>query len=220
MATTTKEEPKRSLAAKLAAIGNEIGIVAKTGKNDQQKYDFIEYAVVSGKIRSILDKYKVSIMPQVDDYEVHEVTNKYGNVGYHYTLKMSFLIKDGESDEQYERKWLSEAVDYGDKSINKAETAGTKYFYMRLFNISEKGDKEADQDMPEMVKPNKTESVSAAEYKRLDFDEVKQGLAVLDDLYSVNKYAQDINNQYPHMTDNQRNAIKKIFDQKHKEYMK
>ena len=217
---TTNEEPKLSLAAKLAAIGNEIGIVAKTGKNDQQKYDFIEYAVVSGKIRSILDKHKVTIMPQVDDYEVSEVTNKYGNVGYHYTLRMSFLIKDGESDEQYERKWLSEAVDYGDKSINKAETAGTKYFYMRLFNISEKGEKEADQDTPEMVKLNQTESHSASEYKRLNFDDVKETLATLNDLYSVNKYGQELNNQFPHMTENQRNALAKIFDQKRKELAK
>lgn len=220
MATTTNEEPKLSLAAKLAAIGNEIGIVAKTGKNDQQKYDFIEYSVVSGKIRSILDKYKVTIMPQVDDYEVSEVTNKYGNIGYHYTLRMSFLIRDGESDEQYERKWLSEAVDYGDKSINKAETAGTKYFYMRLFNISEKGEKEADQDTPEMVKLNKTESQSSSDYKRLDFDEVKETLAALDDLYSVNKYGQELNNQFPHMTENQRNAIAKIFEHKRKELAK
>lgn len=214
-----ENETKQSLASKLAAIGNEIGIIAKTGKNSQQNYDFIEYAVVSGKLRSLLDKYKVSIMPQVDDYAVEEVTNKYGNIGYHYTLRMSFLIKDGESDEEVERKWLSEAIDYGDKSINKAETAGAKYFYMRLFNISEKGEKEADQETPEVVgrsaaesAPHPSQTTKEPGYRNaVNFDDIRENIKNME-APDLERYKAEI--MQNNMTDRQKVAVQKIFKQR------
>ena len=213
-----ENETKQSLASKLAAIGNEIGIIAKSGRNSQQNYDFIEYAVVSGKLRNLFDKYKISIIPQVDDYEVSEVQNKYGNVGYHYTLRMSFLIKDGDSDEEVERKWLSEAIDYGDKSINKAETAGAKYFYMRLFNISEKGEKEADQDTPEVVKqpgaepaPHPSQTREPGNRNSLSFDEIREAIKDMD-ASALEAYKAKI--MAANMTQKQEAAIKAIFKQR------
>lgn len=202
-------DEKLSLASKLAAIGNEIGVTAKTGKNEQQKYDYIEYAIVSGKIRSLFDKYKISIMPQVDDYEVSEVQNKYGNIGYHYTLRMSFLIKDGESDENFERKWLSESVDYGDKAINKAETAGTKYFYMKLFNISERGEQEADQTTPEI---QATEPAQQPQSRRgVSFDEIREKVKDMDS-HALEEYEAKILSA--NMTHKQEAAVKAIFNQR------
>lgn len=219
--STVPNETKLSLASKLAAIGNEIGVTAKTGTNAQQKFDYIEYATVSGKVRSLFDKYKVIILPQVDDYEVKEVKNKYGNIGYHYTLRMSFLIKDGESDESFERKWLSESIDFGDKSINKAETAGTKYFYMRLFNVSEKGEQETDKITPEIVASESANPTQVAgDYKKLDFDDIRETLSAIDDLNSVNEYAKEVAAKFPKMTENQRNTVAKIFEEKRKEFEK
>lgn len=140
---------KLSLAAKLAAIGNEIGKIDKTGRNQQQNYTYIEYGVVAGRIRELFDKYKIIIIPNVDNIQQDEITNKYGGKGYHYILQMSFTLINGDSPEDQETAtWAGEASDYGDKGINKAETAGTKYFLMRLFNISEKGDEDADSQTP------------------------------------------------------------------------
>ena len=138
-----------SLATKLAKIGKEIGLVKKSGRNDQRRYNFIEYAVVAGKIRELLDEYKVAIVPSVDNYDVDTITSSKGVKGYHYTLAMSFKIINGDDPkDQFEATWLGEGADYGDKGINKAETSGTKYFLMRLFNVSEKGEEEADKTTP------------------------------------------------------------------------
>lgn len=142
-------ETKQSLASKLAAIGNEIGKIDKTGRNQQQNYTYIEYGVVAGRIRELFDKYKIIIVPNVDNIQQDEITNKYGGKGYHYILQMSFILINGDNPEdQVKATWAGEASDYGDKGINKAETAGTKYFLMRLFNISEKGDEDADAQTP------------------------------------------------------------------------
>ena len=137
----TKENEPMSLASKLASIGKEIGAVDKSGKNQQQNYNYIEYGVVAGRIRELFDKYHIIIIPSVDSFSTDQSENKYGNKGYHFVLTMTFELINGDDKEDREvASWTGEASDFGDKGINKAETAGTKYFLMRLFNISEKGD--------------------------------------------------------------------------------
>lgn len=142
-----------SLASKLAAIGKEIGTVDKSGRNLQQKYDYIEYGVVAGRIRELFDKYHIIIIPNVESIQQDEIASKYDNKGYHYILHMSFTLINGDNPEDQEiATWAGEASDYGDKGINKAETSGTKYFLMRLFNISEKGEEDPDSKTPEEMK--------------------------------------------------------------------
>lgn len=149
---TQETKKPLSLATKLAAIGKEIGAVDKSGKNAQQNYNFIEYGVVAGRIRELFDKYCVIIVPSVDSVQHEEIVNKYGNKGYHFILTMTFELINGDNPEDRETAtWVGEASDYGDKGINKAETSGTKYFLMRLFNISEKGEEEADKKTPEQA---------------------------------------------------------------------
>lgn len=156
-----KETETKTLAAKLAAIGKEIGAVDKSGHNVQQKYEFIEYGVVAGKIRELFDKYRIIIIPSVEGVQQEAVTNKFGNTGYHYVLTMSFTLINGDDPQDREvAAWSGEAIDYGDKGINKAETAGTKYFLMRLFNVSEKGDEDADGVTPEKMVAQKSKPSS------------------------------------------------------------
>ena len=144
------KENKLSLASKLAAIGKEIGAVDKSGKNAEQNYNYIEYGVVAGRIRELFDKYGVIIVPSVESIDQDEITNKYGRKGYHYIMHMTFMLINGDDPDDREiASWAGEASDYGDKGINKAETAGTKYFLMRLFNVSEKGEEDADKTTPE-----------------------------------------------------------------------
>lgn len=141
---------KLTLAAKLARIGKEIGKVDKSGRNTQQSYNYIEYGVVAGRIRELFDTYGVIIVPSVESYQVDEITGRNGGRGYHFMLNMSFKLINGDDPADFiTSSWLGESADFGDKGINKAETSGTKYFLMRLFNVSEKGEEEADSKSPE-----------------------------------------------------------------------
>lgn len=181
-----------TLAQKLAKIGKEIGVVDKSGTNAQQKYNYIEYGVVAGRIRELFDNYGVIIVPQVMDYRTDEVTSKYDTTGYHYVLAMKFTIVNGDdATDRFESTWLGEATDFGDKGINKAETSGTKYFLMRLFNVSEKGEEEADKYTPEIAKTKRitavqsqfsSDEISAAKEQlnaAKDFDDLKIRFATL-----------------------------------------
>lgn len=185
-------ESKTTLAAKIAAISKDLGAIKKGGHNKEQKYDFIEYAAVSGKIRELLDKHGVAIVPTVTDYERDQVTSSYGKVGYHYTLKMKFtVINADDQQDRIESEWLGESTDYGDKGVNKAETSGTKYFYMRLFNISEKGDSDNETDSQDNSSEESKPVEKKKEYKtdpRLDFNAIRETAGAIDDLDSLQAY--------------------------------
>ena len=180
---------KMTLAQKLAKIGREIGAVSKSGVNTQQKYNYIEYGVVAGRIRELFDQYGVIIVPQVLDYKTDEIRSKYDTTGYHYVVSMKFTIVNGDdANDRFESTWLGESADYGDKGINKAETSGTKYFLMRLFNVSEKGEEEADKVTPEIastkrvakVDPEEIEAAKVTLEDAENFDDLKVRFARLD----------------------------------------
>jgi|GEM_PF-2738903 len=172
-------EKTSTLATKLAQIGKEIGAVSKSGRNSSQSYNFIEYAEVAGRIRSLFAEKNIIIAPSVEEIISSDaIANSRGGRGYHYILKMKFTVINGDDPSDIiERNWLGEAVDFGDKGINKAETSAVKYFIMRLFNISEKGEEEADSKSPELIasSPRVKISSSARTFKRedapkIDFD--------------------------------------------------
>lgn len=188
-------ENKKTLAAKIAAISKDLGTIKKSGHNNEQHYDFIEYAAVSGKIRELLDKHGVAIIPNVDSYERDDVKSRNGATGYHYTLRMTFtVINADDKDDKIEASWMGESTDWGDKGVNKAETSGTKYFYMRLFNISEKGDADNDPDAQDNSaqesKPAKKKSFERD--PRLDFDTIRETAATIDDLDSLKAYYDEL----------------------------
>lgn len=155
--TDTKPEANASLNIyqKLAAITGEIGVVAKDGKNAEQKYAFIEYAAVAGKLRTLFAKYGVVIVPRIKSQERTEITSKYGAKGFHTLAKLEFQVVNADDpSDHFTVEWESEAADYGDKATNKAATAALKYYEMRQFNISEKGE-DADNVTPELEKIEK-----------------------------------------------------------------
>ena len=192
----SETQKKPTLAAKIAAISKDLGAIKKGGHNKEQHYDFIEYAAVSGKIRELLDKHGVAIIPTVTDYERDDVKSKNGGTGYHYTLKMTFtVINADDQDDKIVATWMGESTDWGDKGINKAETSGTKYFLMRLFNISEKGDADNDPDSQDNSAAESKPAPKKKEYKndpRLNFDTIRETCAGIDDIESLEAYWQEL----------------------------
>ena len=127
---------------KLSAIMDEVGKIEKTGKNDTQGYKFIEQAVVMARLRPLFVKYGLVILPQVKGTNYHDTPSGKMLVAQ---LDMNFtLVNVDNPADRLEFSWSSEGADNGDKAINKAETAGQKYWLLKLLMISEKDDPDAD----------------------------------------------------------------------------
>lgn len=158
-----------NLYQKLAAITGEIGLIAKDGKNTQQSYSFIEYASVAARLRELYSKYHVDFLPSMGERIERPLAGGKGvSVLIRFTLTFTNADKPAEAQTA---EWEGEASDYGDKGTNKAATAAVKYFQMRKFNISEKGD-DPDAETPDgvavsanispaMIQPNQLKHVMA-----------------------------------------------------------
>lgn len=127
---------------KLNAIMDEVGKIEKTGRNTTQNYAFIEQAVVMAKLRPLFVKYGIVLLPQVKGTHYHETPSGKMLVAQ---LDMNFTLVNADNPaERLEFDWSSEGADNGDKAINKAETAGEKYWLLKLLMISEKDDPDSD----------------------------------------------------------------------------
>lgn len=153
--TTPKDQSKRdlNLYQKLAAITGDLEPIAKGGTNRDQNYNFIEYAAVAGALRKLFAEYGIIIVPYMHHYSKHErkeFTTGNGKRGISVLVPFAFVVFNADKpEEKISVTWTGEATDYGDKAVNKAATAALKYYLMRQFNISEKGDEDPDVQTPD-----------------------------------------------------------------------
>lgn len=143
-----------NLYQKLARITGEVGVIKKGGTNKEQGYGFIEYAAVAGELRGLFAKYGVVIVPRMQQgvkQSRSQVTSARGAVGNYALIDMYFTVTNADSpDDKFTVSWTGEALDYGDKATNKAATSALKYYLMRQFNISEKGE-DPDDHTPDAI---------------------------------------------------------------------
>lgn len=146
------ETQQLNLYQKLAKITGEIGVIAKDGNNQQQKYKYIEYETIAGKFRELFSKYNVVLIPSMVEQERTSITTARGASGVSTVCHFEFTVVNADKpDDRFVVKWQGEAADYGDKATNKAATAAVKYYLMRQFNISSKGDEDPDSQTPEIA---------------------------------------------------------------------
>lgn len=146
------ETQQLNLYQKLAKITGEIGVIAKDGNNQQQKYKYIEYETIAGKFRELFSKYNVVLIPSMVEQERTSITTARGASGVSTVCHFEFTVVNADKpDDRFVVKWQGEAADYGDKATNKAATAAVKYYLMRQFNISSKGDEDPDSQTPEVA---------------------------------------------------------------------
>lgn len=144
------EKTNLNLYQKIAKITGEIDGVAKTGKNEMQKYAFIEQSMIVAIMRTKLSENNVVIREQVVNRFIEwkeGYKDDYGKTkgrGTKAILDLKYIVTDADDPTVwFEDLWVSEADDTSDKAINKALTAGEKTYLMKLFKISDKDDPDA-----------------------------------------------------------------------------
>ena len=138
--TQQSKKDTMNIYEKINAIASEIGKIEKTGRNQNQGYNFIEQAVVVSTIKPLLEQYGITIIPSVREYKLIEKEK-----GFKLIIDTLYkVVNTDKPDECIEIAWVGEGDDTLDKGMNKALTASQKYFYMKLFNISDKDDPDAE----------------------------------------------------------------------------
>lgn len=194
MADATTKPPAMNLYQKLAAITGKIGAIKKDGRSGGygDNYTFIEYGAIAARIRELFAEYGVVIIPYMKAGSRSNIKSSKGKDGVHAVVPFVFVVRNADKpEEKFSVTWFGEAIDYGDKAINKAATAALKYYLMRQFNISEKGDDPdaetheygATAKKPDVAPPKQTASKpSAADVQKLRLQKMAQLDALLAQL--------------------------------------
>jgi hypothetical protein len=125
---------KKTIYEALALIANEIPAISKDKYNDKQDFKFRGIEDVYNAIQPLFAKYGVVTIPQVLSVKREERQSQKGNTLI-WTLaevKYIFASSDGSSVELI---ITGEAMDTGDKGLNKAYSIAHKYALFQLFLI-------------------------------------------------------------------------------------
>lgn len=139
-----------------------VGAISKGNTNQQQGFKFRGVDDVYNRLHPILAKCGIVIVPEVVSYEVTERQARNGVLLYtRATIRHHFTASDGSS---VTTLVVGEAMDSGDKGMNKAMSIALKYALFQLFTIPTDEDKDPDATTHELV-PQATQATTSPDYQ-------------------------------------------------------
>lgn len=161
-----EEQKTPQIYGAMAAIMEETKAIAKTEKNNGQNFMFRGIDNVMNGLHDLFAKNRVIILNEVLDYTVTEkVTEKTYNGQktvsiLYYTrakIKFHFLAVDGS---EVTTTNVGEAMDSGDKGMNKAMSAALKYALLQMFLIPTAEEKDPDSQTPPETRPHTIKEIA------------------------------------------------------------
>lgn len=122
---------------------NEVNSISKDNYNQLQKFKFRGIDDVMNAMHPILSKNNIFVAPEVEDFSREERTSKNGGLIIYTiaTIKFTFYAEDGSN---IVVKVIGEAMDSGDKGMNKAMSIAYKYALFQVFCIPTEDDSDKD----------------------------------------------------------------------------
>ena len=141
---------------KMASILKETKAITKSEKNQQQGFKFRGIDNVMNELHELFAKNDVFILQEVQDFTVDaRPTAKGGTLFYtRAKIKFRYTTTDGSFVETVN---VGEAMDSGDKGMNKAMSIALKYSLLQMFLIPTEEPKD-----PEATTPEETDYIAMA----------------------------------------------------------
>lgn len=145
----------------IANVMKKVKAIDKTRKNQQQNFMFRGIDDVMNELHTLFAEEGVFILPKVQSFDVSEkVTEKFDtytkqmkkSILYYTraTIEFHFTAKDGSEVVTIN---VGEAMDSGDKGMNKAMSVALKYALMQMLLIPTAEDKDPDGTTPPPTVP-------------------------------------------------------------------
>jgi len=133
---------------KIVNILKSTEAIGKSRKNASQGFMFRGIDEVMNEMHKIFSDNEVFILQEVIDFETQDRPTKSGGINT-YTrakIKFSYTTTDGSSVSTIN---VGEAMDSGDKGMNKAMSIALKYSILQMFLIPTEEQKDPDAITPE-----------------------------------------------------------------------
>lgn len=148
-----KESPRAPMIyGAIAAIMRETKAIAKGEKNEQQGFMFRGIDAVMNELHDLFANNGVFILPEVLDYNVTEKVTGRGTILYYTRAKVKYHFIAEDASEVFSIN-VGEAMDSGDKGMNKAMSIALKYSLMQMLLIPTKESKDPDAVSVEETRP-------------------------------------------------------------------
>lgn len=134
----------RNLVRKLAEVMGEIDFVAKLGRNEFQKYNYMRAADLAHAVRDKLSKRSIIMLSDVVEIRCYEIPAREG-VMQAIDLKVKYTFYDGDSKETLSFHGYGTGTDRGDKAAYKAHTGALKYAIRNSFLVPDESDPEEEK---------------------------------------------------------------------------
>lgn len=118
----------------LAAVMVAVGPVAKTDRNEQQRFNFRGIDAVVNAVGPALREHGVVMVPTAGTPKVDSYTTSKGTQMTHVVLPVTFTFY-GPAGDSIECRVLGEASDAGDKVMSKAHAVAWRVALLEVFAI-------------------------------------------------------------------------------------
>lgn len=157
-------------------VMEDVGAVGKDSTNQIQKYKFRGIDAVMNALHPAMTKHHVFVAPEVLSHEREQYAKKNAKgedsmlIYSVVTVRYHFYTDDGS---EVQAVVMGEAMDSGDKSMNKAMSAAFKYACFQTFCIPTEEMKDSETDSPEPSRrvtayPSREEMIQTISDKNVD----------------------------------------------------
>ena len=166
----------------LANINKQVEAIKKEKRNTTQNFMFRGIDDMMNGLHRLFADNDVMVLPEVTSYDVQEKTTVKGTIMYYTRANITFHFVASDGSEVKVSN-VGEAMDSGDKGMNKAMSIALKYALMQMFLIPTEDIEDADSHTPE-----ETEDVNLL----TAIDEAQRASTVeeLNNVWDVWKYYQ------------------------------
>ena len=139
---------EKQIYQKMASILKETKAITKSEKNQQQGFRFRGIDNVMNELHELFAKNDVFILQEVQGFTTENRPTKSGgtNTFTRATIRFRYMTTDGSYVETVN---VGEAMDSGDKGMNKAMSIALKYSLLQMFLIPTEEPKDPDSTTPE-----------------------------------------------------------------------
>ena len=173
--TKPEEQTAGNIYTRLAAINKGITAIGKNRKNEQQGFKFRGIDDVMNELHALFAENEVIVLPNCGEPIITERTNSKGTVIFsvRIPIEFEFISSDGTS---VRCNVVGEAMDSGDKGMNKAMSIALKYALLQMFLIPTEEPKDPDAEAHE-VKPKAAHPAKPAGKPKLSAEQFHRVLA-------------------------------------------
>ncbi len=164
-------EVYKAIAAVTAHMAKE-GI-SKDRRNQQQGYNFRGIDDVYNAVGKVIAENQLVIIPRVVKMDREERQTAKGGFLMYTILTVEFDLVSAKDGSKALACTIGEAMDSGDKSANKAQSAALKYATMQIFMIPTEGDNDTDATTHEVKGGTKIERITPEQELMLE-DKMKE----------------------------------------------